>query len=68
MRKNVLQTRLEAFAETIFIDLECFTNSLRNHYQKRFAKNATKQSAELNEINNKRFAEALKANRKHVTK
>ena len=26
--KNVLQTRLKAFAETIFIDLECFTNSL----------------------------------------
>ena len=27
--ENVLQTRLKAFAETIFIDLECFTNSLK---------------------------------------
>jgi len=69
--KNVLQTRLKAFAETIFIDLECFTNSLKKtvtetihvynvwRMYQRFAKNARKQSAKRNEINQKRFAEVL---------
>ena len=69
-----MQTRLEAFAETIFIDLECFTNSLEKavtetihvynvlrKYQKHFTKKAIKQSAKRNEINNKRFAEVLKS-------
>ena len=76
--KNVLQTRLKAFAEIIFIDLECFTNSLKKAIlkrfiyrtflkciKKRFAKNAKKQSANRNEIKQKRFADKRIANRKH---